>query len=172
MFETFILELNVIGRTEYVSDFDKRGLDCAFIAHASFFISTFEAGMWAGIASRRTEWERMRHETRAPGRLDFLRKSGELRIFLWGGGVDIGSQEGRRHRRLSFILSDSLSKSEFLPSGYTLELKEQPSRLSSLFSFLFQASPLPRPFNPVLGKAWERIEKARKTNEKNGVNEE
>jgi len=55
VFETFILELNVIGRTEYVSDFDKRGLDCAFIAHASFFISTFEAGMRAGIASRRIE---------------------------------------------------------------------------------------------------------------------
>lgn len=126
---------------------------CVYRARFFFYLDIRSRhASWHRVTSHRMREDEARNTSPPVVSISFVNQE-SLRIFLWGGGVDIGSQEGRRHRRLSFILSDSLSKSEFLPSGYTLELKEQPSRLSSLFSSFFQASPLPRPFNPVLEKA-------------------
>jgi len=99
------------------------------------------------LASHRLKKGRTSFEIRA-WRLDFLRKSGELGIFL--------QQErryriprGHRHRRLSSLLFLYLSLSRFplgkrtyraLRPGFTLELKEQPSQPPSLFpSFSFPA---------------------------------
>lgn len=134
----------------------------AFIACAVclfFSISTFETGTRVNVASRRLERGRTSLETRA-WRLDFLRKSGELGIFL-RQGRRYRIPGGHRHRRLSFLFSlGSLSESEPLP-GFTLELKEQPSRPPSLFPRLF--SPC-----PVRIREWRREkagEKVRKTGE-------
>jgi len=78
----------------------------------------------------------MSHRTRAnesgnarAGVSIFFSKSGELGIFL-RQGVDIGSQEGEHRYRSVFPPSSLLPSRKANPyrSGFTLELKEQPSR--------------------------------------------
>lgn len=95
--------------------------------------------------------------------ISFVNQENSIYSYGAGGGHRYRIPGGTQApRRLSFILSDSLSESEFLPSGFTLELKEQPSRLPSLFHSLLLAS-LFLSFRPVLGN--EGVRKYRESKE-------